>query len=142
MFPKVFSARLLTLCVLGLIWQAPMLAEEGSQPLLAAAPAKNLDKLLQSLQLTPEQAKAINRIRRQYNQLAAILKPQILALHQELEARLAAPVTNPAVLQKLMQQQLALQNQLQKASLDSFIAIKVLLTDSQRVALYQALKLR
>lgn len=137
---KALSRLFLGVFCLGVILTVPALADENlPQDAGVSAGLKDSGKIWSGLGLSQEQSKQINDIRRKFTQQALTLKQQIASVHLELSRQLAAPASNPARLDALLQQQIALQSQLQKASLDSFVAMKKVLTDQQRVALQRAL---
>src|SRR5690348_4343479 len=122
------------LFVLGTV-SAPAFAQtQPQQP--AAAPAGPID--YNKLNLTPDQVKKLNILRLDYNKRAITLKAQIQLKQLDIQKQLMSPAANPSLVRKLMQEKLTLEAQLQKASLEQFLAFKKMLTPEQLVKLPQA----
>jgi hypothetical protein len=127
------------LIVLGTATTAPVYAQtQPQQP--AAAPAGPID--FSKLNLTPDQTKKLNLLRLDYNKKAIKLKADIQLKQLDIQKQLMSPAANPTLVRKLMQEKLALESQLQKASLEQFLAFKKMLTPEQLVKLPQAITIR
>lgn len=78
-----------------------------------------------------EQQTKIAEVRVKFNRIAGPLKVQLQKKQTEVQQLLSLPNPSAARLRQLMTEKLALETQLQKASLDSYQAIKKLLTPEQ-----------
>ena len=93
--------------------------------------------------LTPVQKKQINKIRLDYSKKAIKLKAAIAYKKVEIQEQLMSPApVSPAKVRKLLQDKLALESQLQAASLDNFLAIKKLLSPQQLAKMPQAITIK
>lgn len=127
------------LFVLGAAYTSPAFAQsQPQQP--AAAPAGAID--FTKLNLTPEQTKKLNLMRLDFNKKAIKLKAEIQLKQIEIQRELMKPAANPSLVRKLMQDKLAMESQLQKASLEQFLAFKKMLTPEQLAKLPQAITIK
>lgn len=129
----------------GLFGLAMSLPAAAEVPLvLAAAPTakpKPIDwaQVYAKLDLSSAQAQRINEIRELFDKQAKFLKGQIQAKQSQIQGQLNAGGDNPTRLHSLLNEKIALENQLQKAALDSFLAIQKVLTPQQLARLQQEL---
>lgn len=128
------------LFVMGTVSVPAFAQSQPQQQQPATVPAGPINYKL--LNLTPDQVKKFNQIRLDFNKQAIKLKADIQLKQLEIQKQLMAPAVNQPLLNKLMQEKLALDSKLQKASLDSFVAFKKLLTPQQLALLPQAITLR
>lgn len=105
----------------------------------AAAPSGTINWDI--LNLTPDQVKQINIIRINYSKKAIQLKADIKLKQLDIQNQLMSPAPNPSLVRKLLQEKLAKESELQAASLESFLAIKKLLTPEQLVILPKAVNM-
>lgn len=123
------TALLSSLCMTAFV-SAPALAAP-----LQAAPVASGNVDWNKLGLSPEQAKQINLKRMEFEKIAIPLKADIRLKQIDIQRQLMAPAYNPLVVQRLMDEKLALENRLQKEALNNFLAMKKLLTPTQLVKL-------
>lgn len=137
---KALSRLFLSVFCVVAVLTGPALADENQpQDATIAVSPKDIDKIWERVNLTPEQRKQMLVLRTKFKQQADALKTQINLTQVEFKRQVAAPASNTMRLQALLQHKLTLEAQLQKAALDCFVAMKQLLTDEQRVALQRAL---
>ena len=139
---KNISSRVLAVAasiMLGLgIFVAPSQAKDASEK--PAAVPSSIDWKM--LKLSPDQVKKINLLRIEFNKKAIRLKADAQLKQLEIQKQLMSPAHNPNLVRKLLQEKLALDSQLQKQSLDHFLAVKALLTPTQLVTLSQAVVIK
>lgn len=111
------------------VMAAPVLAQQVTPQQPAVSPSGSINWKI--LNLSPAQYKKINELRMEYSKKAVKLKADIQVKQLDIQQLLVAPSHNPSQLSKLLQEKLALEGQLSKATLDSLVAIKSLLTPSQ-----------
>lgn len=138
------KALIYSFCLAGLTLAAtlPAAATEIPVGLSAATTAKPIDwtKVYANLNLSTEQAERINQIRELFDKQAKFLKDQIKAKQGQIQGQLNAGAPSTSRLTTLMNEKLALESQLQKAALDSFLAIQKVLTPQQLAQLRDQLK--
>ncbi len=117
---------------------APVMAQQEA-PKPAATPGSINWNVLN---LTPTQIKEINKIRMDYSKLAIKHKADIQIKSLEIQQQLMSPASNPSYVNKLLQEKLLMESQLQAASLSNFLAIKKLLTPVQLAKLPQAMSIK
>ncbi|HEY9840991.1 MAG: Spy/CpxP family protein refolding chaperone [Candidatus Sericytochromatia bacterium] len=128
------------LIVFGVV-SAPAFAEEPvQQTVIPSAKPVDMNKIWPLLGLSPDQSKAISEIRKKYDTEAAAFKQQLLSKQAELNRQLAAPASNPILLHRLMDENLALESRLKISALNSFIAMKGILTDAQKVVMQREIE--
>lgn len=139
---KNISSRVLAVAasiMLGLgLYAAPSQAKDASDK--PAVVPSSID--WKSLNLSPDQIKKINLLRIEFNKKAIRLKADAQLKQLEIQKQLMSPAHNPSLVRKLLQEKLALDGQLQKQSLDHFLAVRALLTPTQIAKLPQAVSLK
>jgi hypothetical protein len=139
---KNISSRVLAVAasiMLGLgMYTAPSQAKDASEK--PAAVPSSIDWKM--LKLSPDQIKKINALRIEFNKKAIRLKADAQLKQLEIQNQLTSPAPNPNFVRKLLQEKLALDGQLQKQSLDHFLAVRALLTPTQLAILPQAVSMK
>jgi Spy/CpxP family protein refolding chaperone len=142
MINKMISSRVLAVAAsvmlgLGMV-AAPSQAKDASEK--PAAVPSTID--WKSLNLSADQIKKINILRIAFNKKAIGLKATAQLKQLEIQKQLMSPAANPSLVRKLLEEKLVLDSQLQKESLDHFLAIRALLTPTQIAKLPGAVALK
>ncbi|MGV3524634.1 MAG: Spy/CpxP family protein refolding chaperone [Candidatus Sericytochromatia bacterium] len=139
MISKPFTHMALSALISVGVLSAPAMAQQTTPKPVAAAPGTINWALLR---LTPAQTQKINVLRLEFEKKAIKIRADINLKQLEIQQQLMSPANNPSLVRKLLQEKLALENQLQTLTLDNFLAMKKVLTPQQVAMLGQAITIK
>lgn len=141
MLHKLFTRTVFSALLMGAMVTAPAFADELPAKSAAAVASGHVNWSV--FDLTPAQNKQINKIRFDYSKKAIKLKAEIALKKLAIQEQLMSPApVSPAKVRNLLQERLALESELQTASLDNFLAIKKLLSPQQLAKMPQAITVK
>jgi len=141
MLHKLFTRTVFSALLMGAMVTAPAFADELPAKSAAAMASGHVNWAV--FNLTPAQIKQINKIRMDYSKRAIKLKAEIALKNLSIQEQLMSPApVSPARVKSLLQERLALESELQTASLDNFLAIKQLLSPQQLAKMPQAITVK
>jgi Spy/CpxP family protein refolding chaperone len=141
MLHKLVTRTVFSALLMGAMVTAPAFADELPAKSAAAVASGHVN--WDVFNLTPAQIKQINKIRMDYSKKAIKLKAEIALKNLSIQEQLMSPApVSPARATKLLQERLALESELQTASLNNFLAIKQLLSPQQLAKMPQAITVK
>ncbi len=143
MLHKFVTRTVLSALLMGAVVTAPAFADDQAAAKNSAAAVASGHVNWDIFDLTPTQKKQINKLRMDYSKKAIKLKAEIALKQLSIQEQLMSPApVSPAKVRNLLQEKLALESQLQAASLDNFLAIKKLLSPQQLAKMPQAITVK